>query len=90
MSPEAWIGIIAGIVIPIVGWIIYHALHDREVQSDLKSRVARIERDIGDHDSGMRGHIHSIARELGKVKAVAYFIGRKLKLDVMKDLDDDK
>lgn len=47
MSPEFWLGI-AGLILPIVGWLIYHVMHDREVQSDLKGRTARNEQDISD------------------------------------------
>lgn len=48
MSPEAWIGIIAGIVIPIGFWLLLHVIKDVSVQSELKTRVARNEKDVAD------------------------------------------
>jgi hypothetical protein len=90
VTPEAWIAVIAGIILPIVAWSVYHALHDREVQSDLRSRVARIETEIGTHETGLRGRTHEHANMIGRLRAIVYFIGKKLNLDIMNDLDDDK
>jgi hypothetical protein len=89
MSPEFWLGV-AGIVVTLTlaigGGLIAHVRHDERRES----RLTQVEREIGDHDSGIRGELHKQVNLLSRLRAVVYFIGRALKLDVMKDLDDDK
>lgn len=48
MSPEFWVAVIAGIVIPIGFWLLLHVIKDVSVQSELKTRVDRNERDVAE------------------------------------------
>lgn len=89
MNVSDWIAICA-VVIPIIGAIIVHVIRDHGIQSRHDAEISRIKEDIGTHDSGMRGQVHEHARFIGRLQGVVYFIGQKLKLDVMKDIDDDK
>jgi hypothetical protein len=87
MSPEFWLGL-AGLGVTIGGWLLIHVIRDHETQSNLKARVARIEQDIGTSDTGMRGQIHENTNMLSRLRAVVYFVARKMNLEIMKDLDD--
>lgn len=87
MRPEHWIGIIAGIVIPIIGWIVYHALHDKEVQADLKSRVTRIEVDIGTHTTGLRGDVHKHGNALTWLGGCVWVLASKIGISLPKKDD---
>lgn len=89
MTPEFWLGL-AGLAVTIGGWLLLHVIRDHETQSNLKARVDRIEKDIGSHETGMRGQIHENTNMLGRLRAIVYFIARKMNLDIMKDLDGDK
>lgn len=87
MTPQFWLGV-AGLVLPIVGWLIYHVMHDREVQSDLKARVHRIEQDIGTRDTGITGSLHRHGNLIGRLQGVLEFIMSKLKLSIKSDDDE--
>lgn len=93
MSPEAWIGLAAIVVtllIAIGSALIAHARNDERRHTDVESRLSKVEGEIGTHDSGLCGELHRQTNLLSRLRAVVYFIARALKLDVMKDLDDDK
>lgn len=87
MSPEFWIGV-AGIAVTLVitigGGLIAHIRHDEQREA----RLTQVERELGDHDSGIRGELHKQVNLLSRLRAVVYFVARKLSLDIMKDLDD--
>lgn len=89
MSPEFWLGltgILVTLLIAIGGGLIAHIRHDERRES----RLSQVEREIGTHETGIRGELHRQVNLIGRLRAIVYFIGEKLKLDVMKDLDDDK
>lgn len=100
MTPEFWLGLAGlGVTIAIAsaGALVAHSRRDDTRYSELKNditdakgRIERIEEDIGTHDSGMRGQVHKVANMLGQVRAVTFFIAKKLNVEVMKDLDDEK
>lgn len=93
MSPEAWIGLAAIVVtllIAIGGALIAHARNDERRHTDVEGRLSKVEGEIGTHDSGLRGEMHRQVNLIGRLRAIVYFIAKKLKLDIMKDLDDDK
>jgi hypothetical protein len=87
MTPEFWLGL-AGLGVTIGGWLLWHVIRDHETQSNLKARVERIEQDVGTHETGLRGEMHRQVNLIGRLRAIVYFIGKKLNLDIMKDLDD--
>ena len=89
MTVSDWIAL-GGIAVVIAGALFKHIISDIRHQSSLESRMERIERDIGTHESGLRGQVHEHGNMLSRLRAVVYFIGRKLGIEVMKDLDDDK
>ena len=89
MTPEFWLalaGIAVTLIIAIGGGLVAHIRHDERREA----RLTQVEREIGTHDTGLRGELHRQVNLLGRLRAVVYFIGRSLKLDIMKDLDDDK
>lgn len=92
MSAEAWIGIAAilvTLILAIGGGLVAHARNDERRHTNVESRLTGVEKEIGTHDSGIRGELHRQVNLIGRLRAVVYYIGRALKLDVMKDLDDD-
>lgn len=93
MSAEAWIaiiGIVSTLILAIGGGLIAHARNDERRHTNVESRLSGVEREIGTHETGIRGELHKQVNLLGRLRAVVYFIGRKLNLDIMKDLDSDK
>lgn len=89
MSLEAWIGIAAiltTLIIAVAGALVAHIRHDERRES----RLTQVEKEIGTHETGIRGELHRQVNLVSRLRAVVYFIGKALKLDVMKDLDDDK
>jgi hypothetical protein len=90
MNPENFVGPLIGAVVIIGGAIIGHAVHDAYKQGRMELDIERLKQDVGTHEDGLRGAVHKHANMLSRLRAVIYFIGRKLNLDVMKDLDDDK
>lgn len=89
MTIGNWLAL-AGIIAPIVGAMLWHIIRDHEIQSRHSTEIERLKTDVGDHDTGMRGQLHKHSNLIGRVQAVAFFIGNKLKLSIMKDLDEDK
>lgn len=92
MSPEAWIGIAAIVVtvlIAIGGALLAHVRNDERWHTSHESRLGKVEAEIGTHDSGIRGELHRQVNLISRLRAVVYFIAKKLNLDVVKDLDDD-
>lgn len=89
MSPEAWIGL-AAIAVTILGGLIYHVVQDARTDAELRGKIGNIEEQIGTHDSGIRGELHRQVGLISRLRAVVYFIGQKLKLDIMRDLDDNE
>lgn len=89
METSDWIAL-SGIAVVIIGALIRHIIADVKHQANLESRMERIERDIGNHESGIRGELHRQVGLISRLRAVLYFVARKLNLDIMKDLDDDK
>ena len=93
MSPEAWIAIVAIVVtliIATIGGLIAHARNDERRHTNVESRLSRVEQDIGTHETGIRGELHRQVNLMGRLRAIVYFIGKRLKLDISKDLDDEK
>ena len=77
MSPEAWIAVIAGIILPIGFWLLLHVIKDEGVQSELKARVKRTEEDV-DALSGVR---------MDKVLSDVYGTVSNTRVDLEKRLD---
>lgn len=93
MSPEAWIGIAAiavTLILAIGGALIAHARNDERRHTNVEGRLSKVEGEIGTHETGLRGEMHRQVNLIGRLRAIVYFIGKKLRLDIMKDLDEDK
>ncbi len=90
MTPEDFIGPLAVAAVAIGSGLIAHAVHDAYKQGRIERDIERLKQDVGTHEEGLRGAVHKHANMLSRLRAVVYFLGRKLNLDVMKDLDDDK
>lgn len=65
-----WVlGILVTIVIGLSVAIFNHVKECREPRSalaELKTEMARVKEDIGTHDTGIRGHVHRIADDVGR------------------------
>lgn len=93
MSPEFWLGVAAiltTIIIAVGGFLIRHAIQDAQDKGEIRTEISNIKEQIGTHDSGLRGESHKLANMMSRMRAVVYFLGRKLDIDIMKDLDDEK
>lgn len=90
MAPENLVGPLIGAAVTIGGGLVVHAVMDAYKQGRMEKEIENIKEQIGTHDSGLRGESHRMANMLSRLRAVIYFIGRKLNLDIMKDLDDEK
>lgn len=89
MNPEAWIAL-AALAVTIAGGLIFHMMRDESRHSKTETEIRNIKEQIGTHDSGMRGQLHEHANLIGALKSIVYFIARKLKIEVMKEVDKDE
>lgn len=67
MSTDDLLKILIGTQAGLAAMFVWHLFKCRDTRVDLatiKGAVARIERDIGDHDSGIRGEQHRQTRIL--------------------------
>lgn len=87
MTPDSWIaiaGIVVTILIVLITAFVAHIRHDEQRES----RIKQIEQEIGTHETGLRGEMHRQVNLISRLRAIVYFIGKKLDIDVMKDMDD--
>lgn len=63
MSEQAilWLfGTVITLQVSVLGGVVLAVWKLAQTVAELSSRLMRVERDIGDHDSGMRGDIHAL------------------------------
>lgn len=63
MSEQAilWLfGTVITLQVSVLGGVVLAVWKLAQTVSELSARTLRMERDIGDHDSGMRGDIHDL------------------------------
>lgn len=90
MTPENFIGPLIVAAVTIGAGLVAHAVHDAYKRGRMERDIEHLREQVGDHETGLRGAVHQHANMLSRLKAIVYFIARKLNLDVMKDLDDDQ
>lgn len=87
MTPDSWIaiiGIVVTLLIVLIGAFVAHVRNDEQRES----RIKQIEQEIGTHETGLRGEMHRQVNLISRLRAIVFFIGKKLDLDIMKGLDD--
>lgn len=65
------IGILTLTIAGVFGWMISHGKHcsERHAEAsrefgDIGAKLDRVIKDIGDHDSGLRGQVHDLAKDI--------------------------
>lgn len=90
MTIDILIGPLIGAAVVIGTGLIVHAVHDAYKQGRMEAEIKSIKEAIGSHETGIRGELHRQVGLISRLRAIVFFIGKKLNLDVMKDLDGDK
>lgn len=61
---------ILGLQLIIVGWLLYHssqcsAFHERV--ASIEAQVVSMKKEIGDHETGLRGSLHDLRNQMSPV-----------------------
>lgn len=81
-----WIlGIFVTVIILICGALVQHIKECRDVRTllaEIGSDLKRVQADIGDHDSGMRGDLHEHGRALFHQGGCLWMIAEKVGVEL--------